>query len=143
MSWRRVARFIASDVFTKIRHDNAIIVIGNVDFGKGWWNMPVYDYKCPECENRFEVKHGFSESAPPCPQCGHVDVQRLITTAPTVAGGMLTNAGDSRRASKDQLQDKWSEETPKLRKKLVDKLGEKTVRENAPSLFMDPKSGSE
>jgi hypothetical protein len=54
---------------------------------------------------------------------------------------MVTPAGDGHRASKDQLQDKWTEETPKLRKKLVDKLGEDTVRRNAPSLFTNPDSG--
>ena len=105
--------------------------------------MPVYDYKCPECGNRFEARHGFNESAPPCPKCEYEGVQRLITTAPTIAGGMMTHPGDGYRASKEQLQDKWSEETPKLRKKLVDKLGEKTVRENAPSLFMNPKGVTE
>jgi hypothetical protein len=47
---------------------------------------------------------------------------------------MLALAGDSRRASKEQLRDKWAEETPKLRKKLVDKLGEDVVNRNAPTL---------
>lgn len=97
--------------------------------------MPRYDYKCPKCDHRFEAHHSFSEDAPPCPQCGYIGVQRVITTAPAVAGGMNTHAGDGHSASKEQLQDKWAEETPKLRKKLVDKLGEDTVRKNAPSLF--------
>ena len=105
--------------------------------------MPAYDYKCPECGCRFEARHGFNEDAPPCPECNYADVKRVITTAPTIAGGMITHAGDGVRASKEQLQDKWVEETPKLRKKLVDKLGEDTVRKNAPSLFMNPKSGQE
>jgi hypothetical protein len=65
--------------------------------------------------------------------------QRLITVAPTVAGGMLTNAGNAQRSTREELQNKWAEETPKLRRKLVDKLGEKVVRANAPSLFMDSK----
>lgn len=102
--------------------------------------MPAYDYRCPECEHRFEARHGFNDDAPPCPECGYAGVQRIITCAPTVAGGMSTPAGDGHRASKEQLQDKWAEETPKLRKKLVDKLGEDTVRRNAPSLFTNPDS---
>lgn len=101
--------------------------------------MPLYDYKCPQCENQFEARHGFNDPAPPCPVCGHAEVQRLILTAPRVAQGMLANPGDGRSASKEQLQDKWAEETPKLRKKLVDKLGEDTVRKYAPTLG----SGSE
>ncbi|HRF98694.1 MAG TPA: hypothetical protein PLZ51_25975, partial [Aggregatilineales bacterium] len=66
---------------------------------------------------------------------GHVPVTRVITKAPVVAGGIMTHAGDARASSKEQLQNKWAEETPKLRKQLVNKLGEETVRKNAPSLF--------
>ncbi|MBZ0289115.1 MAG: hypothetical protein K8I30_15960, partial [Anaerolineae bacterium] len=72
--------------------------------------------------------HGFNDSAPACPNCGHVEVQRVILTAPRVAQGMLAHPGDGRTASREQLQDKWAEETPKLRKKLADKLGEDAVR---------------
>lgn len=99
--------------------------------------MPAYDYKCTQCEQRFEARHSITASPPDCPACGHSDVQRVITSAPAVAGGVNTHAGDGYRASKEQLRDKWSEETPKLRKKLVDKLGEDTVRKNAPSLFVN------
>ncbi len=99
--------------------------------------MPRYDYKCAQCGHRFEVRHGFNELPPACPACANEEVTRVIAQAPTVAGGMLTPAGDSRRSSKEQLQEKWAEETPKLRKKMVEKLGEETVRKNAPSLFMN------
>jgi len=102
--------------------------------------MPAYDYRCPNCNHRFEARHGFNDDSPPCPECGYVGVTRVIASAPTVAGGMMTHAGDGYRASQEQLKDKWAEETPRLRKKLVDKLGEKTVRENAPTLFMNPSS---
>lgn len=99
--------------------------------------MPRYDYKCPNCDHRFEARHSISASAPACPNCGYAETKRLITTAPTIAGGMMTHAGDGRRASKEQLQAKWAEETPKLRDQLSKKLGEETVRQNAPSLFMN------
>lgn len=102
--------------------------------------MPLYDYKCPACEARFELKHGINESPGDCPECGNADIQRLITTAPRIAKGINAHPGDGRNASKEQLQDKWTEETPKLRKKLVDKLGEDTVNKYAPSLNMNPKS---
>jgi putative FmdB family regulatory protein len=96
--------------------------------------MPVYDYRCESCGETFQAKHGFQDAPPPCPFCGHAEVKRLITSAPTLARGMVTLAGDSSSASKDQLRDKWAEETPKLRKKLVDKLGEDYVSRNAPTL---------
>jgi putative FmdB family regulatory protein len=97
--------------------------------------VPLYDYKCPACDHRFEVRHGFNESASACPACGHTEPQRVITSAPTIARGMLTHAGDGHRASKEQLQDKWREETPRLRKQLAEKLGEDAVK-SVPTLNM-------
>lgn len=96
--------------------------------------MPLYDYRCEVCGHRFEARHGFNEAAPACPNCAAAEVKRLILSAPTFAQGILTLAGDSRGASKEQLRSKWAEETPKLRKKLVDKLGEDVVNRNAPTL---------
>jgi putative FmdB family regulatory protein len=96
--------------------------------------MPLYDYRCPECGTAYEARHSMQETAPACPQCGHAEPQRIITKAPKVAGGMMTHPGDGHTANKEQLKDKWAEETPKLRQKLVDKLGEDFVSRNAPSL---------
>jgi putative FmdB family regulatory protein len=96
--------------------------------------MPLYDYRCPNCDTTFEARHSISENAPACPSCGYVEVKRIITTTPRIAGGMMTNAGDGRSATKEQLRDKWAEETPKLREQLVSKLGEETVNRMAPSL---------
>jgi hypothetical protein len=61
-------------------------------------------------------------------------VQRLITTAPAIMGGIMSDAGTGGSATKEQLQDKWAEETPKLRKKLVDKYGEDRVNKHLPTL---------
>src|SRR5215207_6918561 len=93
--------------------------------------MPAYDYECTACGHHFETRHGFSDPAPTCPKCGST-VQRLILTAPRIAKGM--RAETSKNSSKEELRDKWAEETPKLRKKLVDKLGEDVVNRNAPTL---------
>lgn len=97
--------------------------------------MPLYSYKCPSCDHRFDARHSMSAAPPVCPACGHESVQRVITTAPAIAGGISTPAGDGHRASKEQLKSKWAEETPKLRQKLESKLGAETVRRNAPSLY--------
>lgn len=95
--------------------------------------MPRYDYRCKVCEEQFEARHGFNDPAPSCPK-GHAEVERLITTAPRVMQGMLADAGSGGKASKEQLRDKWAEETPKLREKLVSKLGEEKVNKLAPTL---------
>jgi len=96
--------------------------------------MPLYDYRCDHCGAVFEVRHGFNDPAPACPACGHEDMQRVITSAPGVMHGVSANAGSGGSATKEQLRDKWAEETPKLREKLVSKLGEETVNKYAPTL---------
>lgn len=96
--------------------------------------MPLYDYRCQQCQRQFEARHSFDDPAPPCPACGSSQVMRLILRAPTIAQGINAHPGDGRRATKEQLRSKWAEETPKLRKKLVDKLGEDVVRRYAPTL---------
>lgn len=95
--------------------------------------MPLYDYQCAN-GHTYEAKHGFNDPAPPCPVCGETSVQRVITTAPAQMRGMAADAGHGGTASKEQLQSKWAEETPKLREKLVSKLGEDVVNRNLPTL---------
>jgi putative FmdB family regulatory protein len=99
--------------------------------------MPLYDYRCPACGAQFEARHSFSAPAPACPQCGTPEPQRIITAVPSTLKGMAADAGSSGKASNEQMKSKWAEETPKLRDQLTKKLGEETVRRNAPSLFND------
>lgn len=98
--------------------------------------MPKYDFRCADCGATFEMQVKLHSDTPLCPECESANVQRLITSAPTVTGGMLTHAGDGKKASKEELKTKWQEETPKLRKQLADKLGEDAVR-SIPSLNQD------
>lgn len=43
--------------------------------------MPFYDFKCPTCDERFEVRRPIAESDQPmsCPK-GHENAVRVITT---------------------------------------------------------------
>ncbi|GAB4545518.1 MAG: hypothetical protein OHK0023_03940 [Anaerolineae bacterium] len=93
--------------------------------------MPRYDYRCQVCSTVFEARHGFDDPAPCCPKCGGT-VKRIITSTPRVLKGMAASVSSS--ATKEELEAKWAEETPKLRKKLVDKLGEEAVNKHAPTL---------
>lgn len=97
--------------------------------------MPVYDYRCKSCGYEFTETHPIEAPLPDCPDCESTEVQRILTSPPTYAKGMMTHAGTARRSSKEELQDKWKEETPKLRDKLVKKLGEDAVKD-IPSLNM-------
>ena len=48
--------------------------------------MPLYDYRCRECDDRFEVRLGLDEPsrAVPCP-AGHTNTVRLFS--PVAIGG--------------------------------------------------------
>lgn len=97
--------------------------------------MPRYDYRCPNCGHTFEAVHGVSdEPVLICPKCNKAQAERIITSPPQHVHGIEAQAGSRGSASKEQLREKWVEETPKLRKKLVDMLGEDFVDKNAPSL---------
>ena len=103
--------------------------------------MPLYQYRCEDCGHEFEEMHRVTSDLPECPDCESENVKRRITTAPTIAKGVLAHPGDGRRATKEQLRAKWAEESPKLRAKMRDKLGDDVVN-NIPSLNMpiDPDS---
>lgn len=49
--------------------------------------MPFYDFRCPTCDERFEVRRPISEADVPvsCPQ-GHENAKRVITTWGTGGG---------------------------------------------------------
>ena len=32
--------------------------------------MPLYEYVCQDCRVRHDIRHGFDETAGPCPACG-------------------------------------------------------------------------
>ena len=42
--------------------------------------MPIYDYKCSNCEHQFELIQKFSDQpAEICPQCSQKSVQKLVS----------------------------------------------------------------
>jgi len=44
--------------------------------------MPIYEYRCSECEEKFEklVRLSASTSEIECPKCGEQRVEKLIST---------------------------------------------------------------
>lgn len=75
--------------------------------------MPVYEYKCEDCGERFAMFYktyaDYDAATPRCPACGSVDLARLITSvtvqkpsrdyATMSSGEMLSvlESGDSRQ----------------------------------------------
>jgi len=46
--------------------------------------MPIYEYRCDSCTERFEEYLATSEKpSPPCPKCGSADVTRLMSSINT------------------------------------------------------------
>lgn len=51
--------------------------------------MPLYEYRCPRCQERFEVLQRVGDSAESvrCPECGAGSVERLLSTFAASAAG--------------------------------------------------------
>lgn len=62
--------------------------------------MPVYDYRCPECETRFEVSRSMSStSVEHCPACGAVAKRVFTPVGVTFKGSGFHNTDYKKRPS--------------------------------------------
>lgn len=55
----------------------------------GWWSaMPIYEYQCPECGERFSRLRPMRESDQPsrCPKCGAPEARRVVSVPAPPAG---------------------------------------------------------
>jgi putative FmdB family regulatory protein len=50
------------------------------------WAMPIYEYRCPSCEERFEELVRGSDPSVACPSCGTADVERLLSVFAGIGG---------------------------------------------------------
>ncbi|MDA8265366.1 MAG: zinc ribbon domain-containing protein [Actinomycetota bacterium] len=61
--------------------------------------MPIYEFRCPECEARFEMRRPADLSDAPAPQCpnGHGAARRVLSvfaTAGRSASGATASPGE-------------------------------------------------
>lgn len=59
--------------------------------------MPIYEYKCPQCGEKFEIRRGFfsrSNDKVVCPKCGSGKPERVLSSFCTGnnAGGSCSSA---------------------------------------------------
>ena len=47
--------------------------------GKGK-TMPLYEYRCEQCDRTFERRHGWDDRVTACPDCASSSVRRLLPT---------------------------------------------------------------
>ena len=58
--------------------------------------MPIYEYACRSCSERFELLTYVSKAdGATCPKCGAVDVKRLMSTFACMSVGDFEPACDS------------------------------------------------
>lgn len=73
--------------------------------------MPIYEFSCPDCGAEFEMKRSFSETtAPICPNCQGVNVQRLLSRPAIHFKGSGWYITDSKNSSKSSANGKGAEE---------------------------------
>ena len=61
--------------------------------------MPVYNYACRACAERFDALVRSDSPPPPCPACGAADAERLLSTF--VAGSAAGPRSDFSRVPFD------------------------------------------
>jgi len=61
--------------------------------------MPIYQYLCPKCNLKFELKQSFSdESIVVCPKCQN-GARRLFSTVPIIFKGQGFYVTDNRKST--------------------------------------------
>ena len=60
--------------------------------------MPLYEYKCSDCETRFDALRAMADADAPivCPKCGSESTGRMISLFSAIGGdGVIAGAGSS------------------------------------------------
>ncbi|HEY33093.1 MAG TPA: zinc ribbon domain-containing protein [Dehalococcoidia bacterium] len=57
--------------------------------------MPIYEYECTKCGERFELRRSMSDSnrEAKCPACGAEDSHRIFSPFFTISGNSCTPSG--------------------------------------------------
>ena len=75
--------------------------------------MPIYQYLCPSCNHKFELRQGFNDDCKvACPICNN-GTRRLFVPVPVIFKGSGFYVTDSAKKSDIQDTPKSSKETPK------------------------------
>ncbi|HEX6131258.1 MAG TPA: zinc ribbon domain-containing protein [Actinomycetota bacterium] len=52
--------------------------------------MPLYEYECPACGERFDARRGLDAPDPGCPACGADPVRRVFSLFAAPGGAAAT-----------------------------------------------------
>jgi putative FmdB family regulatory protein len=81
--------------------------------------MPIYEFECDKCGNRFEELVSSSAPAPSCPSCGSIrTARRLSPVSPPgrVPRGAKVRDSESRRREREAARGERIAEARKARK---------------------------
>ena len=77
--------------------------------------MPTYDYQCPNCECRFELRQGFDDRPiADCPRC-HATAHRVFSPVPILfkgSGFYITDSKAGQKREDEAVDTKAKEESP-------------------------------
>jgi putative FmdB family regulatory protein len=67
--------------------------------------MPLYDFKCNDCETIFEVQCKISEKDSPhaCPSCSSVKTNSVFLSAPRLGDSIALGINEKQRGFKEVL----------------------------------------
>jgi len=57
--------------------------------------MPIYEFRCMDCQAEFEELCRLDEKAVPCPSCGSKHVERKVSLCAFSVGGKMTTTASS------------------------------------------------
>ncbi len=68
--------------------------------------MPIYEYECRGCQNRFELLV-LDSNTPKCPECEATDLERLMSLSTVSSDGMRKrNLEDGRKKAQTTQDEK-------------------------------------
>ena len=80
--------------------------------------MPIYDYKCSNCEHQFELIQKFSDQpAEICPQCSQKSIQKLVSAPSFRLKGGGWYETDFKTGAKKNIVDAKDDKASRLKKK--------------------------
>jgi putative FmdB family regulatory protein len=79
--------------------------------------MPIYEFRCSDCGERFEELVATSAPAPECPACGGIGERMLSPISPPgrIPRGAKVRDSESRRREREAARQERLAETKKLR----------------------------